>query len=140
MSNYATLATEIIRHTRAREDALVLMDESCRSRFFLQRSPSSKVCLFFHGFTATPEQFVPIGSAFFKAGYNVIIPLLPGHGQAGEWNGNNPPPLPENQQIYQQFGLQWLQKAHTLGQEVLVGGLSGGSTLAAWRSEEGRVG
>ena len=136
MSNYSTLAAEIIRHTRAREDALVLMDETCRSRFFLQRSPSSKVCLFFHGFTATPEQFVPIGSAFFKAGYNVLIPLLPGHGQAGDWNGNSPPPLPENQQIYQQFGLQWLEKAHTLGQEVVVGGLSGGSTLAAWLALE----
>lgn len=134
MTTYSTLVAEIVRHTRAREDALVLMNESCRSRFFFHPG-SPKVCLFFHGFTATPEQFVPIGEAFFKAGYNVLIPLLPGHGQAGNWNADYPPPLPENQQIYQQFGLQWLQKAQALG-KVIVGGLSGGSTLAAWLALE----
>jgi carboxylesterase len=82
MSNYSTLAAAIVRHTRAREDVLVLMDD-CHSRLLLKPRPSAKVCLFFHGFTATPEQFVPIGEVFFKAGYNVLIPLLPGHGQAG---------------------------------------------------------
>lgn len=134
MSNYSTLAAAIIQHTTAREDALVLMND-CRSRFLLKPIPSAKVCLFFHGFTATPEQFVPIGEALFKAGYNVLIPLLPGHGLAGNWNADNPPPLPENQEIYHQFGLEWLQKAQSLG-KVVVGGLSGGSTLAAWLALE----
>ena len=136
MSNYFSLTSAIIRETKAHEDALPLMDEGCRSRFLLHQKPTEKVCLFFHGFTAAPEQFVPIGEAFFKAGYNVLIPLLPGHGIAGEWDADNPPPLPENQQVYQEFGLRWLDIVQPLGTKVIVGGLSGGSTLAAWLALE----
>lgn len=131
MLNYSTLTKAIVEETWTLENALPLIDETCRSRFFLHPSPTSKVCLFFHGFTATPEQFVPIGETFFNAGYNVLIPLLPGHGQAGNWDKDNPPPLPENQLIYQQFGLKWLEQVQPLGKQVVIGGLSGGSTLAA---------
>ena len=132
MSNYSNVAKEIVQEIRALEDGLRLLDETCHSRFFLHPSPTSKVCLFFHGFTATPEQFVPIGEAFFKAGQNVLIPLLPGHGIAGDWNQSNPPPLPEKPQTYEKFGLHWLQLAREFGQSAILGGLSGGSTLAAW--------
>lgn len=120
MSNSITAK---VQETWERETTLPVMNENCLSRFLLQPSPSSKVCLFFHGFTATPEQFLPIGSAFFEAGYNVLIPLLPGHGQAGNWNRDRPPPLPEEQETYQQFGLYWLQQAQALGKQVIVGGL-----------------
>lgn len=112
------------------------MAQTGGSRFFLQPNQTDKVCVFFHGFTATPEQFLVIGEAFYQAGYNVLIPLLPGHGIAGDWNKDNPPPLPEDKQIYQKFGLHWLQVAQSLGNKVIVGGLSGGSTLAAWLALE----
>ena len=135
-TDYAAAANALIRKTRSREDVLELRDDSCRSRFFLQPAPTAKVILFFHGFTAVPQQFVPIGEAFFQAGYNVLIPLLPGHGQAGDWDDDHPPPLPETPLLYQDFGLNWLEQAHTLGQQVVIGGLSGGSTLAAWLSLE----
>ncbi len=134
MTEYADAAKVLIQKTRAREEALGLRDETCRSQFLLQSSPTAKVIVFFHGFTATPEQFVPIGEAFFQAGYNVLIPLLPGHGQAGDWNEAYPPPLPENPFIYQEFGQNWLKQAQALGDRVVLGGLSGGSTLAAWLS------
>jgi len=39
-----------------------------------------------------PEQFVPIGEAFFKQA-NVLIPLLPGHGLAGNERFPAPPSL-----------------------------------------------
>lgn len=136
ISNDSSLKSAIIRDSIAHENALPIRDETCRSRFFFQPQPTEKVCLFFHGFTASPAQFVPIGEAFFQAGYNVLIPLLPGHGIAGKWDGENPPPLPEEQETYQQFGLHWLQLAQSLGKQVVVGGLSGGSTLAAWLALE----
>lgn len=131
-----SITPAIVQETWERETTLPVMNENCLSRFLLQPGDSSRVCLFFHGFTATPEQFFPIGSAFFEAGYNVLIPLLPGHGQAGDWNRDRPPPLPEDQETYQQFGLYWLQQAQALGKQVIVGGLSGGSTLAAWLALE----
>jgi alpha-beta hydrolase superfamily lysophospholipase len=123
------------------ESALPLRNEACRSKFFLHSHATPKVCLFFHGFTAGPYQFGPIGQAFFDAGYNVLVPLLPGHGQAGpeadgNWNHHNPPPLPTDIETYKQFVLKWLQIAKSLGQKVIVGGLSTGGTLAAWLALE----
>lgn len=122
----------IVNQTREREAALPLLSPAAGSQFLLQSDASDKVCLFFHGFTATPEQFMTIGKAFFAAGYHVLIPLLPGHGIAGNWDRDNPPPLPEDGEVYQDFGLYWLEIAQSLGKKVVIGGLSGGSTLAAW--------
>ncbi|XGV95491.1 MAG: alpha/beta hydrolase [Leptolyngbya sp. BL-A-14] len=136
MAAYKDAIEALIKKTRDREDALGLRDDTCRSRFFFQPNPAAKVIVFFHGFTAVPEQFVPIGEAFFQAGFNVLIPLLPGHGQAGDWNADYPPPLPENPLIYQEFGRNWLNDAQALGDRVMVGGLSGGSTLSAWLALE----
>lgn len=136
MTAYNEVVEALMKKTRAREEALGLRDDTCRSRFLLQPAPTAKVIVFFHGFTAAPAQFDAIGEAFFQAGYNVLIPLLPGHGQAGDWNEDNPPPLPENPQIYQEFGQNWLTNALSLGDCVLLGGLSGGSTLAAWLALE----
>jgi dienelactone hydrolase len=103
---------------------------------FFQPNPSPKVCLFFHGFTAGPYQFEPLGEALFQAGYNVLVPLQPGHGVAGNWDGNNPPPLPEDPQVYQQFALDWVEKAKLLGKQLIIGGYSTGGTLAAWLAQE----
>jgi pimeloyl-ACP methyl ester carboxylesterase len=136
MSEYAKTVSEIIEQTESYENSLPLRNEACRSRFFFQSQPTEKVCLFLHGFTAAPYQFVPMGEAFFQDGCNVIIPLMPGHGRAGEWNSNNPPPLPTDAIVYQEFVLQWLQQAQTLGKKVIVAGLSTGATLAAWLNWE----
>lgn len=136
MSNYSTLTSEIVKLAKEREETLPLRNEACRSRFFFQPHPTPKVFLFFHGFTAAPYQFEPMGKAFYETGYNVLIPRLPGHGQAGDWNRDNPPPLPEDAQIYKQFAWDWLQQAQLLGKEVIVGGLSANANLAAWLALE----
>ncbi|MBD2459779.1 alpha/beta fold hydrolase [Oscillatoria sp. FACHB-1407] len=122
----------LIQQIHENESVLPLRNEACRSRFYLHPHETSKVFLFLHGFTAAPYQFDPIGQAFFEAGYNVLVPLQPGHGQAGEWNRHNPPPLPTDIDTYQWFLLDWLEIAQSLGQQVIVGGLSTGGTLAAW--------
>jgi carboxylesterase len=61
---------------------------------------------------------------------------MPGHGRAGMWDKNNPPPLPTDPEVYQKFGIQWLNLASLLGKQVVVGGLSGGGTLAGWLALE----
>jgi alpha-beta hydrolase superfamily lysophospholipase len=136
MFDYSTTTTAIAQQAQTREEALPLRNEKCRSKFFFQPNPSPKVCLFFHGFTAGPYQFEPLGEALFQAGYNVLIPLQPGHGVAGNWDGNNPPPLPEDPQVYQQFALDWVEKAKLLGKQLIIGGYSTGGTLAAWLAQE----
>ena len=136
MFDYSTTTASIIEQAKTREDALPIRNEKCRSQFFFQPNPSPKVFLFFHGFTAGSYQFEPLGEALFKAGYNVLVPLQPGHGIAGNWNGDNPPPMPEDIQVYQQFALEWVRQAKLLGQQLFVGGYSTGGTLAAWLAQE----
>jgi esterase/lipase len=136
MPSYSEITTALCQKVKALEDALPLRNEFCRSQFLLHPVPTSKVCLFFHGFTATPSQFAPIGNALFKAGYNVLIPLMPGHGVAGNWSKENPPPLPSQEEVYQRFAVQWLKWAGHLGDRVVIGGLSGGGALAAWLAIE----
>ncbi|MDF5717137.1 MAG: alpha/beta fold hydrolase [Rhizonema sp. NSF051] len=132
MSDYFSLKSAIFEEAKNLETALPIRNEACRPKFFLHSHPTSKVCLFFHGFTAGPYQFEPIGKILFEAGYNVLIPLQPGHGIAGDWNRDNPPPLPTEAEVYQQFALSWLKVALRLGEQVVIGGLSSGGTLAAW--------
>lgn len=116
MSNYSAAVAAIVK---AHKTQLLLINEA-HSRFLLQPHRSAKVCLFFHGFTATLQQFLPIAQAFAQLGYNVVIPLLPGHGIAGDWDSDNPPPLPEEPQVYQEFGLYWLQQVQPLGKKVVI--------------------
>lgn len=132
MSHYPSVAVNLFEIVKAREEGLPLMSPTCRSQILLQPERPTKVFLFVHGFTATPSQFLPIGRVLFEAGYNVLIPRMPGHGLAGDWNSETPPPLPETLQPYQHCCEEWLQWAQDLGDEVIVGGLSSGGTLAAW--------
>jgi esterase/lipase len=136
MPSYSAITSAVVRDIKAREDALPIRNEACRSRFYFHPAPAAKTCLFFHGFTAGPYQFVPMAESLFRAGYNVLIPRMPGHGLAGDWGKDNPPPLPTKAEDYQKFALQWLQLAQTLGGQIVVGGLSGGGTLTGWLAVE----
>ncbi|MBD1912747.1 MULTISPECIES: alpha/beta fold hydrolase [unclassified Leptolyngbya] len=133
-SIYRSIAS--LRAIQQSESELPLRNEACRSKFFLHSRITKKVFLFFHGFTAGPYQFEPLGNAFHKAGYNVLVPLQPGHGIAGEWSRHNTPPLPTDVRVYQQFVLEWIGRAQELGDEIIVGGLSSGANLAAWAALE----
>ncbi|MBE9215171.1 alpha/beta fold hydrolase [Plectonema cf. radiosum LEGE 06105] len=136
MRDYSTTTTAIIEQAIALEQTLPIKNQACSSKFFFHPHPIEKICLFFHGFTAGPYQFEPLGKALFAAGYNVMIPLQPGHGVAGNFDGDNPPPLPLEREVYQEYALSWLQTAQQLGNQVIVGGLSTGGTLAAWLALE----
>lgn len=136
MADYLTLKKVLESKISARESKLTLIDQLCRSYFLFHSQPTDKVCLFFHGFTAGPYQFIPMAQTLHKAGYNVLVPLMPGHGLAGKWGPRNPPPLTDDPRLYLKFGLQWLKIAQMMGSQVIVGGLSGGGTLATWLAME----
>ncbi|HAA30183.1 MAG TPA: alpha/beta hydrolase [Cyanobacteria bacterium UBA8553] len=136
MFDYSTTTTDIIEQAKIRENALPLKNEKCRSKFYFQPHVAPKVFLCFHGFTAGPYQFEPLGEALFQAGYNVLVPLQPGHGVAGNWCRNNPPPLPTDIQVYKQFVLDWVQQAKPLGKQLVIAGYSTGGALAAWLAQE----
>lgn len=132
MVSYKLATAAILEQVKQEEAALPLRNSQCASKFFFHAHRTRTVCLFFHGFTAGSYQFEPLGQACFEAGCNVLIPRLPGHGQAGNWNRHQPPPLPTGAQVYHHAVAEWLGIAKMLGDEVVVGGLSTGGTLAAW--------
>ena len=134
--SYSATTTLLSQSTKGKENRLPVRNELCRSQFLIQPQRATKVLLFFHGFTAAPYQFLPMGNVFRQAGYTVLAPLMPGHGQAGDWNATTPPPLPTDADVYKQFALYWLRQAHSIGDQVVVGGLSGGGTLAGWLAQE----
>src|SRR5262245_57763279 len=43
---------------------------------------TSRVILFFHGYSSSPQQFRALGEELFRIGFNVMIPRLPHHGIA----------------------------------------------------------
>jgi esterase/lipase len=134
---YRTATSNLVaQQVKFREDRVALRNEKCRSIILIQPKPTGKVCLFFHGFTAAPYQFRAIAQTFFQAGYSVLAPLSPGHGLAGDWNKTNPPPLPTDPETYKAFAKEWLKNAKNFGNEIVVGGLSGGGSLAGWLAIE----
>jgi carboxylesterase len=132
---YSQFKENLLASTTNQENSLSL-NKKAKSRFLLHPHKTKRVCLFFHGFTSGPMQFLPMAESFFQDGYNVLIPLMPGHGFAGDWQEKNPPPLPTDPKVYQDFALDWLAQAQQLGDEVVIGGLSGGGTVAAWLALE----
>jgi len=55
--------------------------QNYQSRLLTQPQPTGKgTVVLFHGYTAGPWQFKEAEELFFKAGYNVYVPRIPGHG------------------------------------------------------------
>lgn len=136
MASYSEVTAALLSAAKAREDALPIRNDQCRSQLLLQPTKPAKVCLLFHGFTTGSCQLQPIATALFEAGYSVLVPRMPGHGLAGTWWLDQPPPLPTQAENYQRFALSWLQQAQALGDRVIVGGIGSGGTLAAWLAGE----
>ena len=53
----------------------------CAPRHFPAKGDSQGVVVYFHGFTACPQQFYALGEALAGRGYDVFVPLLPGQGR-----------------------------------------------------------
>lgn len=88
---------------------------------------------FFHGFTSCPEQFRELGEQFFEQGYNVYIPRMPHHGHADQLSDAL---LNTSSEELAAFATESIDIARGLGDEVTVGGLSGGGTITAWIAQE----
>lgn len=50
-------------------------------------APKRGMLMFFHGFTACPQQYFDIGAQLQAEGFDVYLPLLPGHGRTPTYDG-----------------------------------------------------
>jgi esterase/lipase len=93
---------------------------------------TSRVVLFFHGYSSSPQQFRALGEKLFRTGFNVLIPRLPHHGIADR-------KLTNLSQIeaaeLRACADESVDIAVGLGDKVYVGGLSAGGVLTAWIAE-----
>lgn len=116
------------------------INPACRSRVVDQGQRSERAVVLLHGFTNCPAQFDVIAQAYADAGYSVVVPRLPGHGEADRLSaalsGVRPADLVE-------AGDAAVDIATGLAEDVTVVGLSGGGTLAGYlaaqRDEVDRV-
>jgi carboxylesterase len=123
---------------QARADELESQDgpevnELCRSRVYDKGERADVAVVLLHGYTNCPQQWDDIAQAYVDAGYNVVVPRLPGHGEADRLTSAlsdiTPRALVETTDLA-------VDIAAGLGDEVWVAGLSGGGTLAGWAAAE----
>ena len=129
-----TSYAEAMERARALEaaDGPDVADE-CRSRVLGRGERTERAVVLLHGFTNCPAQFALIAQAYADAGYNVVVPRLPGHGERDRLTT-----------ALSDFtvgdvvdvGDTAVDIAAGLGDEVVAVGLSGGGTLAGWLARE----
>jgi alpha-beta hydrolase superfamily lysophospholipase len=133
----------------------------CMPRFY-PASPAVErrgMVMFFHGFTACPQQYFAISEMLAAKGYDVYLPLMPGQGRepldGPKGDNDNYKELPSTQHKGGNFPheyqdgddendrLQYFVKsmneiaAATPGERIIVG-LSGGGGLATGAAAEGQ--
>lgn len=105
----------------------------CRSRVYDQGERSDVAVVLLHGYTNCPQQWDAIAQAYVDAGYSVVVPRLPGHGEQDRLSpalsGIGPDDLVATGDLA-------VDIAAGLGDDVWVAGLSGGGTLAGWLAAE----
>jgi esterase/lipase len=110
-----------------RDEAGMSLHPRCGTQLLTHGRKVERVAIFFHGLTNCPAQADELGATLFDLGYNVLLPRLPGHGEAD--------PMTEALAYMTAEGLaytaaQSIAIATGLGNEVEVIGLSAGGTMA----------
>ncbi len=92
--------------------------------------PKNNAIVLVHGLTDSPYFMKAIANRFYAMGFNVLLPLLPGHGLK----------IPDSQIDTVTFS-QWQEEvnfavgcATDLGKQISIGGLSAGGTLATYQA------
>lgn len=115
--------------TKDRADPSVYPE--CASLDVRPTVPQLGVILLFHGYSSCPNQFGALAGRLAAAGYRVLVPRWPEHGVAG----TPAEPRPVDGQELADFAMRTTAIALGLDQRTVVGGLSGGATLALWAAE-----
>lgn len=114
--------------------------EMTRTRLLEPEVGTSTTIVIWHGFTNAPSQFVAVGERLRDAGYRVLLPRMPHHGQADLLN-RDLKNLTEAELVAHVNTC--IDIAAGLGRRVWVVGLSAGGTMAGWaaatRPEVSRV-
>lgn len=98
--------------------------------------PYRGVVILFHGFTACPQQYFELSPRLAAEGYEVLLPLLPGHGHVPQRNGStivddvSDLPTGATKARYADIGRQMNDIARASTGTRVMGGLSLGGAVA----------
>lgn len=121
----------------ARFDSLVesesrVVNDASGSLLFVHGKPTARVYLLVHGTTNSPKQWEELGTRLHAMGHNVLILRMPSHGL----KRHNVRELAElTPQDLRRYADEAVDIASALGQELIVGGISGGAAVAAWMAQ-----
>jgi pimeloyl-ACP methyl ester carboxylesterase len=124
-------AIALVESIRTREGPEVNPD--CHTRIIISDTPADRpVIVLLHGFTNCPKQFDRLAANFSKAGYNVVLPLLPRHGLADRMTTDLQRLRGED---LVRSGQTAIDVARGLGGPITVVGLSSSAVLAGWLAQ-----
>lgn len=121
-----------IAAVQAQEQARGDINPVCTTQLLTHGRRVAKAMVFFHGFTSCPAQFATLGRVYFERGYNVYIPRVPHHGMADLMSDALQQLTAEELAA---FGMEAVDVAHGLGEQVSICGLSMGGALVAWLAQ-----
>jgi esterase/lipase len=105
----------------------------CRSILLEHGHRTGRVVLFFHGITNCPMQFMSLAQRLYDSGANVYIPRVPHHGLEDRMTTDL---AKVEAQELADFANDRLDIATSLGDTVVVSGLSLGGVLSAYLAQE----
>jgi esterase/lipase len=116
------------------------LQKGCAPFLKKARTPRQGTVLLFHGYTACPQQYEGLSEDLAKRGYDVYVPLLPGHGRrylnphlnTFSGKGDDIALMPGQYELerYYAFSEHMSQLLMSEPLERVVGGLSLGASLA----------
>jgi esterase/lipase len=121
----------------ARFDELIeaessLVNDASGSLLFAHGAPTERVYLLVHGTTNSPRQWEELGAQLHDRGHNVLILRMPYHGL----QSHDVRELAKLQpQDLRRYADEAVDIASALGDELVVGGISGGAAVAAWMAQ-----
>ena len=101
----------------------------CQPQFLTHGQKTDRAIIFFHGYTACPDQFLQLGQQFHQRGYNVFIPRMQFHGLRDRLT---PLHAKLTAEIITAQADEAVDIGQGLGEQVQVMGLSMGGIMAAW--------
>ncbi|MFN8672176.1 MAG: alpha/beta hydrolase [Candidatus Sericytochromatia bacterium] len=113
------------------------LQEGCKPYYKLAKGSVKGSVILFHGYSSCPQQYDDISQLLVNKGYNVFVPLLPGHGQKPNINENkvkdNSLRLPDLNSIgiYDEFAKSMGSMLKNEKGTKIVAGLSVGGAIAA---------
>lgn len=113
-------------------EASMPLHPRCGSMLLTHGEKTAQVVVFFHGLTNCPAQADELAPLLFSLGYNVLVPRLPGHGEADPLTLALADVSAED---FLETARSSAALAHGLGDDVVILGLSAGGTLTTHQAQ-----